>query len=114
MKKGFFYILGATLLFSSMETVLKTIAADINSVQLNLIRFLIGGLLLLPFAVKSLKRKKTVLKTRDFLFFSFTGFIGITLSMTFFQLSIVISKASLVAVLFSCNPVFVILFAALF
>lgn len=42
-----------------------------------------------------------------------TGFLCVVVSMTLFQLAVVYDKASTVAVLFSCNPIFAILFALL-
>jgi len=94
-----------------MEIALKTIALDFNPVQINLIRFGVGALVLLPFALKTLKQKGAQLGWNDFRFFALTGFIGITLSMTLYQLAIVSGHASIVAILFSCNPVFVVPFA---
>ena len=57
MNYGYVFILLATLFFSSMEVALKTVAYDFHPMQLNCTRFLIGGLLLLPFGLKSLKKK---------------------------------------------------------
>ncbi|MDC7125844.1 MAG: DMT family transporter [Spirochaetales bacterium] len=113
MKKGYLYIFFTTILFSTMEIALKTIVGVFNPIQINIIRFGIGGLFLLPFAIRALKNKEQKLKVNDFLFFSLTGFIGIIVSMTFYQLAIVVSKASIVAIIFSCNAVFVIPFAFL-
>lgn len=113
MKKGYLYIALATGLFSTMEIALKTIATQFNPVQLNLLRFFIGALLLLPFALRALKERGTRLTPGDFGFFALTGFIGVFFSMTLYQLAIVAGKASIVAVIFSCNPVFVIPFAFL-
>lgn len=45
--------------------------------------------------------------------FAFLGFVGIVVSMTFYQFAVENANASVVAVLFSCNPVFVFLFAYL-
>lgn len=41
------------------------------------------------------------------------GLVGSVVSMTFYQLAVTHANASVVAVLFSCNPVFVLLFAAI-
>ena len=48
-KIGYICIAVTTILFSSMETVLKLVAGDFNPVQMTLIRFFIGGLVLFPF-----------------------------------------------------------------
>lgn len=108
MKKGYLYILLTTLLFSTMEIALKTVANQFNPIQLTFIRFLIGAIILVPLAQRSLKAKGISLNWDDYKFFLLTGFICVVVSMTFYQLSIVYCKASIVAILFSCNPVFVV------
>jgi drug/metabolite transporter (DMT)-like permease len=112
--KGYVYIAVATILFSSMEIALKTVSGRFNALQLNFLRFLIGGLFLLPFALHSLRKREVSLGFRDWLFFALSGFTCVALSMTLYQLAIQYCKASIVAVLFSCNPVFVIPLAAIF
>lgn len=114
MKKGYLYILLATLFFSSMEVTLKLSAGHFNAIQLTFLRFLIGGVVLLPLALNEIKKKKTVFHKRDFGFFALTGFICVVVSMILFQMSVVYAPASTVAVLFSCNSVFVVFFAYLF
>ena len=55
MKRGYLYIAVTTLLFSSMEVALKLISGQFNPIQLNFSRFIVGGLVLIPFAVRELK-----------------------------------------------------------
>lgn len=100
-------------MFSSMEIALKVAGATFNPIQLNLIRFFIGSLVLLPIANKSLKQNKRTLTKQDWLLFLVTGFLCVIVSMSLFQLAVVSTKASTVAVLFSCNPVFALIFAFL-
>ena len=57
MKRGYLYIAVTTLLFSSMEVALKLISGQFNPIQLNFSRFLVGGLVLIPFAVRELKKR---------------------------------------------------------
>lgn len=111
MKKGYWFIILSAFLFSTMEIVLKMVSNDFNPIQISFIRFFVGAILLSPLAIKKLKSKKTSLTKDDILFFSLTGFICVVVSMTFYQLAILYCKASLVAILFSCNPVFVVTFA---
>ncbi|KRN05910.1 transport protein [Liquorilactobacillus sucicola DSM 21376 = JCM 15457] len=96
-----------------MEIALKVAGATFNPIQLNLIRFFIGSLVLLPIANKSLKQNKRTLTKQDWLLFLVTGFLCVIVSMSLFQLAVVSTKASTVAVLFSCNPVFALIFAFL-
>lgn len=94
-----------------MEIALKLTAGNFNAVQLTFLRFLIGSLILLPPTVKQLKRKKLSLGAGDFAFFALTGLICVNISMILYQMAVLNSPASTVAVLFSCNSVFLILFA---
>jgi drug/metabolite transporter (DMT)-like permease len=112
--KAYAYIVLTTLLFSSMEIALKTIAGSFNAIQLNFLRFSIGGLFLLPFACRSLKRRGATIGAKDWGFFALSGLACVVLSMTLYQLAIERCSASIVAILFSCNPVFVIPLAAVF
>lgn len=114
MKKGYLYIVVTTILFSSMEIVLKSISNSFNPIQLTFERFFIGGLILLPFSIKSLKSKELSINKEDIKQFLFLGFMCVVVSMSFYQLAVTHTKASVVAVIFSCNPVFVMLFAYIF
>jgi drug/metabolite transporter (DMT)-like permease len=111
---GYACILLSTLLFSSMEIALKTVSGRFNPLQLNFLRFLVGSLFLLPFALRSLKRRGAAIGARDWGFFALAGFACVVASMTLYQLAIEYCTASVVAILFSCNPVFVIPLAAIF
>ena len=113
MKKEHLYIFSSTILFSSMEIALKLASNQFNPIQLTFLRFLIGSLILFPLAMKSLKLRKLSFNLNDLKFFMVEGFICVVVSMTLYQLAILNSKASIVAILFSCNPVFVIIFAYL-
>jgi len=111
MKKGYWFIILSAFLFSTMEIVLKMVSNDFNPIQISFLRFFVGAILLSPLAINKLKSKKISLTKDDLLFFALTGFICVVVSMTFYQLAILYCKASLVAILFSCNPVFVVTFA---
>ena len=94
-----------------MEVSCKIAANDLDPFQLTFLRFLIGGLMLLPFAVRQMKRRQVRLEGRDILTLAGIGFIGVTISMSLFQLSIVMCNASTVSVLFCVNPFFTMVFA---
>ncbi|MBX4270889.1 DMT family transporter [Clostridium estertheticum] len=111
MKKGFWFIILSAFLFSTMEIVLKMVSNQFNPIQISFLRFFIGSIMLLPLALKNLRGKKLRLNRNDYSFFILTGFICVVVSMTFYQLAIFYCKASIVAVLFSCNPIFVVTFA---
>jgi drug/metabolite transporter (DMT)-like permease len=103
----------AAFIFSTMEISGKMIANQIYPFQLTFVRFLIGGLILIPPALLDLRKRNIRLNLNDLLYLTLTGFLCIIVSMTFFQLAIVYTKASTVAAVFSANPVFTIPFAYL-
>lgn len=107
-KQGYVFIILSAVLFSSMEIALKLVSNQFNPIQLTFLRFLIGAVVLLPLAIKNIKSRKISLCMDDFLFFIMEGFVCIVVSMSFYQLAILYEKASIVAILFSCNPVFVV------
>jgi len=113
MNYGYVYILLATVFFSSMEVALKTVAYDFHPMQLNCTRFLIGGLLLVPFGIRALRKRGLSLDLAAWKGFAGLGFLGLVVSMMFYQVSILFVPASVVSVLFSCNPVLVLAFAFL-
>jgi len=113
MLEGYIFIALTTLLFSSMEVALKLIAGRFDPLQLTLLRFAVGGLFLLPFALRGMRSRKVRLTGGDIGFFAIMGFVCVILSMTLYQMAIGLVEASIVAILFSCNPVFVIPLAAL-
>ncbi len=113
MKKGYLYVAIATFLFSTMEIVLKITSQGFNPVQVNFSRFFIGGLFLIPFARQAMKKQNRVFKTGDYKTFALLGFICVVISMMCFQLAVEYTKASVVAVLFSGNPIFSIILAYL-
>ena len=114
MNRGYIFILLATLFFSSMEVALKTISQDFHPLQLNCTRFLVGGLLLIPFALRALRQRGVSIDMHAWKGFAALGFLGLFVSMLLYQMSILYTPASVVSVLFSCNPVLVLIFAFLF
>ncbi|MGE5626478.1 MAG: DMT family transporter, partial [Solirubrobacterales bacterium] len=113
MKKGYIYIVMAAVIFSTMEIAGKMVAAQINPFELTFIRFLIGGIIILPFAIKDIKERNIKLNRNDLGYFTLTAFLCVIVSMSFFQLAVVYTKASVVAIVFSTNPVFTIPIACL-
>lgn len=113
MKKTGLYIALSTVFFSLMEITLKSAGDAFNPIQINLIRFTIGGVVLLPFAIRTLRIQGLMIHWRDIGLFALTGFVCLVVSMTLFQLSIGYTQASTVAVVFSANPVFALIFSYL-
>ena len=116
MKKktsGYLFILLTTLIFSTMEVMLRYTRGLFAPMQITYLRFLIGGIALIPFALSSLKKHGTKLKAGDLAYFALTGFMCVSFSMVMYQMAILATSASFVAVAFSANPVFVTILAAL-
>ena len=111
MKKAYIYVIITALLFGTMEVSCKIAADDLDPYQLTFLRFLIGGLVLLPFAAGQMKKREVRLEGRDFLVLAAVGFVGVTISMSLFQLSIMLCNASTVSVLICVNPFFTMVFA---
>lgn len=108
--KGYI-LLGITIMiFSTLEVVTSTLKGIINPLQLTFIRFLIGGVTLLPFVIA----KKEKITRKDYIFFLGLGILNIFVSMGALQLSVSYGKASTAAILVSSNPIFVMLFSAIF
>lgn len=108
------YLCIAILIFSTFEVVSKTTIGSISSYQLTFYRFLIGGIFLLPIGIHEIKKNNIHLKLKDFIRFFIFGFLLVFCSMNLSQLGIAYSNASMSAVLFSSNPLFVALFSAFF
>lgn len=111
MKKVILSILFSAFVFSSIEVAGKMISGQLNAFQVTFIRFFIGALLLVPFTIKDLKKRKITLKMDDFLFLLIEGILCIPVSMALLQLSVYFTKASTAAVMMSTNPIFMVIFS---
>jgi len=87
------------------------VSSGLHPFQITLWRFLIGSLILLPPALLEIRRRRLRLEWKDWKFFIGLGFLCIVICMSFFQTAILLTNASIVAVVFSANPVFTIPFA---
>ena len=113
-RSGYVYIALCAVIFSTMEVMLKTVHGVFAPMQITCLRFLVGGILLIPFASRSMKKKNASLSRKDIGFFALSGFLCIVIAMSLYQMSVTYTRASIVAVIFSCNPIFVTVFAHLF
>lgn len=105
------WVLLTALAFGTMEIALKIGGSSFDAFQLTFLRFLIGGLCLLPFAVHDLKKRSYQMTRHDWGFIAGLAFINVVVSMTLFQMSVMASNANLAAVLISFNPMFTMIFA---
>ena len=110
-KKEISYIVITAILFSTMEVALKIAGNQLDAFQVTFIRFAIGGLFLLPFALIDMKKRNVSLSKSDLLYLTGLGVLCICVSMLFFQIGIVHANANLVSVIICSNPIFVMIFA---
>ena len=113
-KSGLGYVLLTAVVFSTLEPVSKLMAGQMNALALTSVRFLIGAVVLLPFALGSIRRNSISLNRRDFLIFTLQGVLCVCVSMGMLQMAVYgANSPALIAVIFSSNSVFTIAFAAL-
>ncbi len=110
-KKVILYIFLTAFLFGTMEVALKIAGSEMDSFQLTFLRFMIGGVFLLPFAVIENRKNKIRLNLKDFIWVLLLGILCVPLSMLLFQMGIMESNASTAAVLMSVSPFFTTIFA---
>ena len=67
MNKAYYFVILTALLFSTMEVACKVAGNDLDPFQLTFIRFLIGGLILLPFGIAEIKKKEIKINHIDIL-----------------------------------------------
>ncbi len=134
MKKTILGILVSALCFSTMEIALKIGGNSLDPIQMTFLRFLIGGLVLTPFAVHEtrarlaagaaagashdgLPRKpvwRDIISARDLGWVSLVGIVGVSVSMLFFQFGVARCNAATAAALISTTPLFTMLIAHVF
>ena len=107
------YCFLAILSWSTIELASKFLGPGVSPYPLTVWRFLIGGLVILPFALRGLKASQRRPKPADLLQMCLLGLLNVCVSMLFLQMSVYYGKASVSAVLVSSNPLFVSIFALL-
>lgn len=111
MNKSAICVVATAFLFGTLEVAVKLSGSAFNAVQLTFLRFLIGGLILLPFGIADLKKRKLKLTARDFLYLLTLGVLLICLGMALLQVSMTRINANLAAVIISASPLFTMVFA---
>lgn len=111
---GFIYAVITAIIFATYEPVSKLIAADFSPFAICGIRFLIGGLMFLPYSLYEIKRQKISLSIKDHGKMVGLGILFICLSMTMLQFAIKLSSSpALIAIIFSANSMITIVISAL-
>jgi len=111
-KKVYILVACSALIFSTMEIALKLAGTSLDPFQITFLRFIIGGIALLPFAAHEYRRQpKGFMTGKLWLYMLFLGAINVPFSMILFQLGVMNSNAATAAVIFCSNPIYTMLFA---
>ena len=102
----YIYIAVTALLWSGMEVALKSLGGAFNPVQLTMSRVFVGGLILLPLAVRTMKRRGVRLDRKAWRTLIGLSLVGVTFSINVTQLAIVYIPATAVSAMASTNPMF--------
>lgn len=108
---GYLCIAVAAVTYSTTEVSIKSVGDYFGVMQLTVLRVLVGGLFLLPMALRQLRRQGLRLAPADFRLFAALGFICVALHITSLQLALAAMDASAVAAIYSGNPIFATIFA---
>jgi len=103
---GYAFLLFTGVTFGTLE-VFSKLMPHVAPMQLNFIRFLIGGLVILPFGLMELRRRKTEVAAKDILTIALLGTLLVAVSMSLLQFSVTKVPANLVAFIFSANPMII-------
>lgn len=110
-KMGTLCIVLAALAFGTMEISLKIAGTAFTPFQLTFLRFLVGGILLMPLAIRDMKKHHIHIDRSDWGYLAILGLVNICFSMILFQIGVNMANASLAAIVFSSNPIFVMIFS---
>lgn len=120
MKRGYLLILGAIVLFSTIEVVAKYLqmgagaAGQVGPLQVATLRFLFGAAFILVLLLGRRQGKFIAAAVRkDGLPIALLGAVGVFLTFFLLHEGIESTSASTAAVIFSMNPVFTVLIASM-
>ena len=114
MKKGILYAFITAILFVTLEPVSKLIAGDVNPYAITFWRFMIGAFILLPPAIVKIRKESIHIGVKDVAIMTGLGVLFICISMILLQVGVKTADSpSIVAIIFSSNSIFTILFAML-
>ncbi len=109
-KKSIFCVIMTAFCFGTMEAASKLGGLSFNPIQLVFLRFAIGGILLLPFAIEDLKKRKCRLVRSDIVYLFILGIVCIG-SMALMQIGLRSINANIASIIISMNPLFTMIFA---
>ena len=114
MKNGLLYTLITAILFVTLEPVSKLIANDVSPYAITFWRFLLGAIILMIPALMKAKKENLRPTAKEWGIATLLGILFICISMLSLQLGVKKSDSpALIAIIFSANSIFTILFALL-
>jgi len=109
MKKGYLFICLAALGFGTEEIAGKSLAsANMDPAQVMFLAFFVGALVLLPLAIREMRKKQLKLGPKDFAFLALEGILCVPISMFCLQLAVTHATAAKSAVVFCSNAIWTI------
>ena len=100
---GYGFLLLTILLFSTYEVVGRTFAAEIPPLFVSGVRFVLGGLIL-PLALKDMRRRDLTLKAQDVAILTALGLLNAGVAMGLLQMSLQFINASTSACCSAATP----------
>ncbi len=114
MKKYLIYSIITALTFTTFEPFSKLIANDVTPYAITFWRFLIGALVLFPFALGEIRKNKLSVSAKDWAILALMGAILVAVIMTSLQSAVKIADSpAVISMVFSTNSVFTILFSSI-
>ena len=112
MKKGILFAALTAILFVTLEPVSKLIANDVTPFAITLWRFIIGSVMMIPFAIMKIKKEKIQITPKDVALIAILGVFIVCFSMIALQVGVKKADSpALIAIIFSSNSIFTILFS---
>lgn len=109
------YVMITAIVFATLEPVSKLIADQVNPFAITFLRCIIGALVMTPFALIKIKKKKIKLEVKDVLMSCFLGVLLICVALVVLQIGVKKADSpALIAIIFSSNSVITIILAVIF
>lgn len=105
---GYFCLLTAIGLWSTVEVVTRTILTEVPPIQLAWIRFFVGGVFLCTLLSHDLKRRGLRIDRRILWFCLWVSVPGVVVSNIALQYSLQLTGAAVVATVYGASPLFVL------
>ena len=111
--KVFIYLFLAVIAFTTFEPFSKLITDSVSAEAITGIRFILGGIMLFPLALRDIKKKNIHLTWKDCLQLAGLGILCICVSMLSLQFAVKFAPSpAVIAIVFSVNSVITLILAS--